>query len=160
MPTQDDWTLQRAKASDLDTLMTWFPSKHDTRIWGGPNFRYPFTPHTFREDVRWDDMASFSLRDPAGRFSGFGQAYERVGRINLARLVVDPKRRGKGAGRRLLTLLMTAAAQLMPLKEFSLFVYRDNTTALKCYESLEFKICEYPEDDPLADAAYYMTRPI
>ncbi|NNC78342.1 MAG: GNAT family N-acetyltransferase [Woeseiaceae bacterium] len=158
MRTQNDWTLERSQASDLDLLMAWFPSERDIRVWGGPEFRYPFTSQTFREDVRWDNMASFSLYDPTDKFTGFGQTYERVGRINLARLVVDPDRRGTGAGRRLVTMLMSAAARLLPLKEFSLFVYRDNLAALKCYQSLDFEICEYPEDDPLAAEALYMTR--
>ena len=34
---------------------------------------------------------------------------------------------------------------------FSLFVFCDNTQALRCYEAAGFQIADYPEDAPLPD---------
>ena len=96
-------------------------------------------------------MASFSLRDPGGERVGFGQLYERIGRINLARLVVREEQHGQGAGKRLIELLLMAGPPRFPCREYSLFVYRDNETALNCYKSMGFKIASYPPKAPLAD---------
>ena len=97
---RDGWTLQEAARPDIQSLMHWFPTHDDVNIWGGPTFRYPFTTATFLEDIHWGKMASFSLRDDSGALRGFGQVYDRDGRIHLARLVVEPQLRGRGVGRR------------------------------------------------------------
>ena len=95
-------------------------------------------------------MATFRLTNPAGEFAGFGQLYERHGRINMARLAVHPLMRGAGVGKRLVNTLMEAGRQHFDLQEFSLFVYRDNTAALECYRSVGFRENDYPDEDPMA----------
>ncbi len=155
----DDWTMVEATAVDIDALMDWFPNQHSVAIWGGPDFRYPYTRETFHEDVRWSDMASFCLRDPDGKFVAFGQVYDRIGRMNLARLVVHADCRGQGAGKRLISLLMLAARPLFTLSEYSLFVYRDNIPAHECYKSMGFEAREYPEETSLGESCLYLTRP-
>lgn len=155
-----DWTLEAATNADIDELMNWFPDQPAVSIWGGPKFRYPYTRETFHEDVLRKKMASYSLRDPAGCAVAFGQFYERYGRINLARLVVRSAARGQGAGKRLIEGLMTKARPLFELSEFSLFVFRDNAPAVKCYRSLGFEVQDYPDDMPLRDSCYYLTRPV
>jgi len=156
----EEWSLQEATATHIETLMQWFAQKDDVVIWGGPRFRYPFTRESFFEDVCWRKMASFCLVDAGGGFVGFGQLYERDGRIHLARLVVRPDMRGRGVGRRLIEMLMEAGSALFPGDECSLFVYRDNVAAYECYRSLGFVVGEYPTDMPHADVCDYLTRPL
>ena len=105
-------------------------------------------------------MASFSLREPGGRLAAFGQVYDRDGRINLARLIVAPTMRGQGVGRRLVGLLMVAGARLLPLDEYSLFVYRDNEPALSCYRAMGFEVTDCPVEGPLADECFYLIRSV
>lgn len=153
--------LAEAARADLDGLMRWFPDAAATRNWGGPNFRFPFTASTFREDCRWPEMASFVARMPGETQPvAFGQFYEFDGRINFARLAVHPAQRGRGVGRRFVRLLAGKAAECLPLEEASLFVYRDNEAALRCYRSLGFVEAPYPPDRPLAEECYYLTRRI
>lgn len=156
----DNWTLARSEQSDIDALMGWFSTAKDVSDWGGPKFRFPFTLESFQRDCHWPEMASFSLRDGTGQLCAFGQLYERNHRINLARLVVRPSRRRQGIGRRLVTMLMSVGTRLLPLDEFSLFVFRDNLPALKCYRSLGFEVRDYPADQKLGDKCYYLTRPV
>ena len=156
----NDGSLTEASEEDIDQLMSWFPNANAISIWGGPEFRYPFTRETFHRDVLWSEMASYCLRDPAGQIVAFGQFYDRVGRINLARLVVHPESRGQGAGRRLISGLMAAARPLFHLSEFSLFVYEDNTPALECYKSMGFVVTEYPGEMPTGETCLYLTRPV
>ncbi len=152
--------LERAASDDIDELMAWFPDAEALGVWGGPHFRYPFSRNTFHVDCRWRDMATYCVRDPDNRFAAFGQLYAKHERINLARLVVHPDLRGHGIGKRLVAMLMQAGPGLMSLDEYSLFVYRDNSRALKCYEAVGFVIRDYPYDDPLVDACFYLTRPV
>lgn len=156
----DGWRLEDADDAVVDTLIEWLPDEHSVNTWGGPKFRYPFTRETFVEDCRWGEIASLALRDAEGHLAGFGQVYERHGRINLARLIAHPERRGQGIGKRLVDLLMRHGAALLPAAEFSLYVYRDNLPAYYCYKSLGFEIDTYPDGDPLADVCHYMTRPV
>ena len=156
---RDNWTLREATASDIEELMQWFPEEDDVVVWGGPKFRYPFTRESFFEDIHWRKMATFCLHDESDDYVGFGQLYNRNGRIHLARLIVRPDMRGRGAGRRLIELLIEAGAIRSPGDEYSLFVLRENSAALGCYKSLGFVIGEYPRDMPHADVCYYLTRP-
>ena len=161
MANEDEhWQLVEAIDADIDELMTWFGNAEDVVIWGGPKFRFPFTPESFREDCHWGEMASFSLRDGDDLQAGFGQIYDRNGRINLARLIVHPARRGQGIGRRLVEMLMAVGPGLLPLPEYSLFVFRSNEAALSCYISVGFEISDYPDDQILADQCYFLTRPV
>jgi ribosomal protein S18 acetylase RimI-like enzyme len=155
---QGGWTLRDATERDLDQLMGWFVDARSVNVWGGPKFRYPFTSETFREDCQWGRMATFVLKSPDDGLAAFGQIYERYRRINLARLVVHPDLRGQGVGRRLVELLLEAGPAVANRAEFSLFVYRDNTPALECYLRAGFRIRDYPEDAPMADVCYYLTR--
>jgi ribosomal protein S18 acetylase RimI-like enzyme len=157
---RDDWRLDEMPASDIDELMKWFPDEASTRTWGGPDFRFPFNRHSFAEDIHWGRMATFTLRAPDGAFAAFGQVYERVGCINLARLAVNPTMRGRGVGTRLVEMLMMASAEMFNCDRYSLFVYQDNTPAYKCYTALGFELSEYPENALLADVCDYLTRPV
>jgi ribosomal protein S18 acetylase RimI-like enzyme len=152
--------LNVATEADINNLMSWFPTERSVDLWGGPKFRYPFTPETFHEDVHWRDMDSYCIVDSSEELLAFGQFYERHGRINLARLVVSPDRRRQGVGKQLVRLLMEQGRRSIPRQEYSLYVYKDNHAAKACYADLGFEEDEYPEDDEMADSCLYMTRPI
>ncbi len=155
-----DWEIVEVSDTDLDELMSWFQAAADVDIWGGPRFRFPFTKATFRKDCHWGRMPGFRLNSPAGEFAAFGQMYQRYGRINFARLVVNPAMRGQGVGKRLVERLIETGPKLFEADEFSLFVYRHNTAALACYRSMGFVIRDYPKDARMADQCYYLTRPV
>ena len=154
---RNGFSLAPAAEADFRELMTWFGDAHSTRVWGGPEFRFPFNFDTFKADARWPGMASWCLRN-GGKIAGFGQYYDRYHRIHLARLVVNPACRGQGVGKRLLALLMEEAARTMEQAEFSLFVYRDNPAAIACYKAMGFERAEPPQDAPLREVTYYMIR--
>ena len=39
----------------LVQLMDWFKTEDDIRVWGGPEFRYPYTPESFVTDTQLDN---------------------------------------------------------------------------------------------------------
>jgi ribosomal protein S18 acetylase RimI-like enzyme len=153
-------TLRAATDDDVAELRRWFANAAAVNIWGGPKFRYPFTPETFAKDCCLDIMKSFSLVDSAGRMVAFGQYYYRLGRGHLARLITKPDMRRRGYGRELIKKLINAVAAEGKATEVSLFVYRHNQSAYRCYRSLSFCVQDYPDDAPLKEQCYFLTRPI
>lgn len=154
----DGWTLRAPTDADIDYLMRWFPDARSVDIWSGPKFRFPFTLETFHADCRIDGMSTFCLKNPDGKMRAFGQVYDRNGRGHLARLITHPQHRGEGIGKRLIAMLMTAARQLFDCNEWSLFVYRHNEPAYRCYLAMGFTLQAYPEDAALRDKCYFLTR--
>ena len=159
-PHAEGWLLQPSEERDIDALLRWFPDEASVRIWGGPGFRFPFTRHSFAEDIHWGRMRSFSLRNHDEELAAFGQVYARYERIHFARLVADPGMRGQGIGRRLIEMLMTVTPRFYEFTEFSLFVFRDNLPAYNCYRSLGFEVVDYPDGAPMAESCYYLTRAV
>lgn len=143
---------------DLDELMSWFSDAQSVDIWGGPNFRYPFSRESFVEDCRFEVMQSFILRDPERRVAAFGQYYNRHDRGHLARLIANPAMRRRGVGKRLITMLIQVAREQHGFSECSLFVYRDNEPAYHCYLALGFTVQDYPDDAPMEERCYFLTR--
>ena len=156
-----DWRLDNVTDEDRSVLMGWFDDAASVRIWGGPSFRYPWTDDSFRADSRWDSLAGFALRDSSASMVAFGQLYDHLSRIHLARLVVAPQRRGGGIGRRLVSALLAVGRERWPYEEASLYVYRDNEPAVACYRSLGFRSAKFPPVYPeLAGTCYFLTRPL
>ena len=102
-------------------------------------------------------MSSWCLRND-DELLGFGQYYDLYHRIHLARIAVHPAKRGQGFGRQLLSMLMREACKSMDSAEFSLFVYRDNEAAIRCYAASGFEVADFPEGAPLRDVTCYMVR--
>jgi len=138
--------------------MGWFGDAEAVNRWGGPRFRYPFSAKSFREDCRIGEISSYCLRNPAGAMVGFGQFYDRYDRAHLARLISHPEKRRQGIGERLIRMIMKAALLSTEHEQSSLFVYRDNEPAYRCYLKLGFTVDAYPDDAPLKDECYFLTR--
>lgn len=141
----------------FDELMTWFPDRARCQGWGGPDFRYPFTPETFREDCRRNEPESRSLLDDDGALLGFGQYYPRAGRCHLARLAIAPERRGQHLGARLIAELAEDGCPRLGLRECGLFVMRDNPRAVRLYARVGFVETPYVEAGFDLPGSVYMT---
>lgn len=156
--SENGWVLTEPGDTDIDELMGWFANAAEVDRWGGPRFRYPFTRKSFRKDCRIDEIPSFCLRDPDGAMAAFGQFYNRHDRAHLARLVSHPHRRRQGIGKRLIRLIMQAAKRRCGHEQSSLFVYRDNEPAYRCYLAMGFVVQDYPDGAPMRDRCYFLTR--
>jgi len=149
--------LEPATPAHALEMMGWFASLESCRVWGGPEFRYPFTVASFREDCRLAKLPSFALLDAADTLHGFGQYYLRAQRCHLARLVIAPAQRGRGFGTELLELLASAGRAALGVEQCSLFVACANTAALALYQRMGFAHAPYP-DGPGLTGAHYLVR--
>jgi len=152
--------LKPATDRDIDELMSWFPDAGSVGIWGGPKFRYPFTRDSFVQDCAIEKMSSYTLRAPDGRMVAFGQRYARSDRAHLARLIASPAARRQGYGQQLIEALIETVRQEGKYRDVSLFVYRHNEPAYRCYRQLGFQVQPYPENAVLREQCYFLTRPV
>jgi ribosomal protein S18 acetylase RimI-like enzyme len=151
--------IAKTSLADIAVLKSWFPDQAASYLWGGPGLRFPFTDESFREDIHWEKMPSYSLRDDAGEFLGFGQYYEKAGRCHLARLVISPSLRGKGQGQWFVARLMEVGMKDLGVDACSLFVLKNNDKALRCYTGLGFRQVPYPPEHKVFDDIDFMVTP-
>jgi ribosomal protein S18 acetylase RimI-like enzyme len=150
--------LVEATRAHLPQIMAWFPTEHGCRVWGGPEFRFPFTAETFLADSKVTSLPSYVLVEE-GEPCGFGQFYLRAGRCHLSRLAVAPAARGRGLGTRLIELLLRMGKTTLGVTESSLFVHVTNTSAIALYERLGFASSAYPEPGlEIPDSHYMISR--
>ena len=151
--------VQPFNESQLPELMSWFPDRDSCQTWGGPRFRHPFTPATFRADAGLDSLPSRVLVMPDGRLGAFGQFYRRLGRCHLARLAVAPALRGRGIGSNLVRELCRLGSAALGVDSYSLFVLPGNERAQRLYRHLGFAVATYPEPSPEFADCVYMVAP-
>ena len=151
--------FRRFDPVQVPELMTWFADAEALRTWGGPDFRFPFTAASFREDSRVDSIDSFVLVAEGGSVAAFGQCYLRVARCHFGRVGVAPPRRGQGLGTRLLREMAAWGLAEFGPRELSLFVSKGNADAHRLYARLGFRETAYPEAMPAGMDAHYMVAP-
>ncbi len=150
--------FRRFDPAQLPELMSWFPNAAALRIWGGPDFRFPSTPETFRQDSKIDDLDTWSLVAEGGALAAFGQCYLRAGRCHFGRVGVSPRLRGGGLGTRLLCEMAREGLAKFGARELSLFVRRDNEAAHRLYLRLGFREAPYPDPAFMTDSRYMIAR--
>ncbi len=138
----------------IEQLASWFQDEASLAKWSGPGFRYPFTEDTFFQDLNTEKLASFCLLCEQGEFVAFGQFYNRLERVHLARLVVNPTFRGKGIAERLIYNLIQEGKVQLQLDSASLFVLSDNLPAITAYQKSGFAKTQYPTHIPLENCIY------
>ena len=150
--------LEAAHHSHLPELMRWFPDQRSCAMWGGPEFRFPFTDASFQADLRLH-LPSYSVVGDSGELLGFGQYYARVSRCHLARLAISPPHRGRALGEFLIRELCRIGCRELNVKDCSLFVMDSNASALKLYRRLGFTDAQYPGEMSALAGVTYMVVP-
>jgi len=135
-------------------LMQWFESEQSLHTWSGTDFNYPFDLSSFKNDANIHSICSKVLVSAKGELLAFGQYYLRLGHCHLARLVVNPHKRGQGLVAELIAKLSMAGKSELGVPTCSLFVMADNKPAVKAYKKLGFKFTVYPKTMEIEDCLY------
>ena len=118
---------------------------------------YPMSDESYLKLLTADHFKSFSLLNDEQQLVAFGQYYRRLDHHHLGRLAVNPKYRGQGLAKLLITKILEQAFLQQSAKGASLFVFKDNIVAYQCYQSLGFIETDYPEQPfpgNMQDCAY------
>ena len=141
------YELIESTMSHIPDVMSWLDSAEEMLLWGGPNLIYGLDVQGFADQIKLDSVNSRTLIDEQNNVVGFGQYYDRLGRIHFGRIAVAKNQRGKGLSHILMSLLIVDATQ-NDKRDMSLFVMKNNLPAIKCYEKLGFYVEQYPEAMP------------
>jgi len=87
---------------------------------------------------------------------GFAQLAPRFDNNHLCRVLVDPAKRGRQLGYKLLYLVFEAAQS--DAKKYSLFVYDDNVIAINLYRKMGFDSEPHPEGVTNMSGCLFMVK--
>ena len=149
--------LKQATDQHFIELMSWFFNQEELSTWSGFNFRFPFDLDSFKQDLKLTSSKSFAFVSNEDELLGFGQYYLRLGRCHLARLVVNPQRRGQGIATHLIQALSLVGKTDLNVDSCSLFVFENNQSGMKAYAKIGFSVAEYPEE-MLFENCLYMVK--
>jgi ribosomal protein S18 acetylase RimI-like enzyme len=119
------------------TVAGWPRSAAEALRWCGTS-KFPVTAATVAAWGRQEDVHAYELRE-GGRLLAYGEVWHDAeeDEAELARLVVDPAARGRGAGRALVSALLERALGA-GFADVFLRVRPDNAAALRCYLAAGF----------------------
>ena len=127
-----------ASINDVEEVISWIATEDECRLWAGPAVSYPIRIGHLLDEISFSPGNSFSCKSELGLL-GFGQILRKDnGRSHLARIISNPTCRGQGYGHTICRYLTDYASQLGS-DSVSLNVYRENTRALRLYESLGYR---------------------
>lgn len=144
---------------DLAVVSSWIASQRECALWAGPSVPFPLDLEALPAQIDMPGAVNVALDDDRGLVA-FGQAFPRPpGRAHLARVIVNPRARRRGLGRKLVGELFFRAGEA-GLSLVTLNVYSDNPAAAALYADLGFARVERPDGDPVSPGTWFMQRSI
>lgn len=134
--------LRKYADSDFPVLKSWVTDAKLLFLFAGGNWSYPLEFEQVRDyQLAHPLKQSYLLCDDEGHPVAFGELI--TGDVNsprLGRLLVGgEENRGKGIGKILIQHLITESRKRNPEDFIHLFVFEENTPAIRCYENMGFK---------------------
>lgn len=146
--------LSAPQNDHMSEMLNWFKSEDEIADWSGVRTSFPEDLETFKELLNLESSNSYVFLSDEYELLGFGQFYPKFGKCHLARLVVNPKFRGKGLISQLIDQLAERGRRELGMTELSLFVYPHNRSAIKSYLKLGFIKSESPENSESEEHLY------
>lgn len=124
--------------SDAGDIARWATSAEEARQWGGCSVPWPLDASVVRAWHKDSDVRPYVLRK-GGATIAYGELWidDEEREVELARIIVRPERRDRGAGRLLVDQLLQQAATTGYPTAF-VRVVAGNEPALACYRAAGF----------------------
>ena len=135
--------LKPFRKDDFSTLIKWIDKEDDLIQFAGNIFSFPLTDSQLDEYLTDLNRNAFKVVDKADNsIIGHSEIYLNENRTaKLCRILIgNPKFRGKGLGQEIVKELVRISFESYNAKKIELNVYDWNTSAIKCYEKVGFKI--------------------
>ncbi len=136
--------LDKFTPSDFPQFLSWIDS-YDTLVQfaGATTFQFPVTEKQVQSYFEKTDRLIFKVMHLADN-KNIGHAelmFFEEGKARICRVLIGDKNyRGKGIGQAIIEALVIKAYKELEMSYLELNVYDWNTTAIKCYEKVGFKI--------------------
>jgi len=134
--------LENFDRSDYSELISWIKDEEELMQFGGPNFSFPLTVEQLDKSQEDKMRHSFKVVDvETNKTIGHCEVYLLEGTAKLARILIgDETQRGKGVGKEIVKALIEFSVNVLQKKNIELNVFDWNVGAIKCYESVGFRI--------------------
>jgi len=141
-PGETMYELEKRPAhpTDAASVVTWFPTRTEALLWGGPNVPDPLTSPWLEQEFQKHKY--WVWVDRTGAIQGvFALVLRDEGLLRLARFALSPSLRGQRLSKRLVEETI-ALARSLGAKRMSLAVYGSNRIARHVYDSVGFRVFE------------------
>lgn len=141
-------TLKKFTPKDFKQLIHWVDTPKLLIQFAGPNFNFPLNEEQLEQHLKLPNRRHFVIYD-SSRNEAIGHAeIQKIATETglICRVLLgNPKDRGKGLGKMLISELCHYGFDTCHFNSMELNVYEWNTSAIKCYESVGFKVIGFQE---------------
>lgn len=138
------------KKEDSVYLKQWLGEERMLHLWCRDYFEYPLTDEQLEKyygvlEKNMDSWSFTALNEkgiPVGSFRMSRVDYEAES-IHLGFIVIDPEKRGKGYGEKMVSMAVNYGLEFLKMKRITLNVFENNPGARRCYEKVGFEVDEY-----------------
>lgn len=130
------WPYQK---EDAQIVLSWITSEESFYQWSAGKFgEYPATIQRFNDEIFNGECWPFAVVDDSELVGFFIIRAPEYKEFRMCFIILSPEYRGKGYGKKLISLGLAKIKGLKP-KKISLGVFENNPDAYKCYKSVGFK---------------------
>lgn len=138
--------LRPYKKQDAETIISWIGDERMFRLWSGDRYnKFPITAEDmnqfYMECEEQGDFYEMTALDEMGIVGHFTLRSVEENPY-LCFVIIDPKKRGIGYGKEMLSLALRYAFEILRVAKVSLNVFENNESAYFCYKALGFKEAE------------------
>ncbi|POY38301.1 hypothetical protein C3K47_02570 [Solitalea longa] len=127
--------------TDFGLLKSWITDEEILFQFAGTEFSFPITKYQLKQYINKNPDRRFYMGcfDDGSAFA-FGEIIpQQNDTYRLGRLLVgDPQTRGQGLGYRFVCELVGECKKVFKAKGIDLYVWKENTAAIKCYQKAGF----------------------
>ena len=135
--------LRTFSNNDYNLLIRWIDSEKLNYLWGGPSFDFPLDIIQIDKHCTQPSVFPF-IFIVEGREAGYVELVKVSNEhFRICRVFLSNRVRGQGFAKVMLIQLITLARKQLQAKALSLAVFKTNTVAKCCYESLGFVVTSY-----------------
>lgn len=130
---------------DGKSIVTWLDSEDTFRKWSADQYKeFPVLPEQISEkyadagkEGRFIALTAFDESGLVGHFT-IRFTDEKMETARLGFVIVDGRKRGRGYGRKMLSMGIKYAFEFLRAERVTIGVFENNLPARRCYESLGF----------------------
>jgi len=138
-------TIRPFKPSDADIITTWFNSETVFRFWSRERYdRFPLPPEDMLKKYSGGEFIPMTAEDDGKTVGHFCITFPegQPSTLRLCFIIVDSLARGKGYGKKMLSLAFEHAFSFENVDRVTLGVFTQNESAINCYKALGMDFCD------------------